>query len=769
MRRRQYRLWAGVLAGATLVMTRLPLVNLIGFEFAVVTAFLIAYAAGCLSATRFVERRCAVLRGHESPGSPVFVLWPVGLANLLLLVPPFLLMSINSLITDPCDYAEGVAFFLLLPVVTALLATAVGAGCGVVTRWPGRACLLFIGYTVLTYGIGVVRLLTQPPVFAYNPIIGYFPGPLYDEVVRITPTLLIARGLALLQGVAVAAGLAVFIDPAGWNVRLRRFIRPLRWPDEAGQSAARWCLMGAVIGLAAAYLYRAPLGLVIDRAYIQRTLGGHVQTPHFDIYYDLNSETARNIARIAQDHEFRYDQLTRFLRVTATRRIQSYLYRSPDQKKRLMGARYTSLERPWDDEMHLNDEAFPHPILKHELAHVLASAFGNRLYGGSDKMGLHEGLAVAADWGEEKLTPHQSSRAMRQLGLAPSLDRVIGTFGFWTEAADRSYTLCGSFVRFLIDQYGIEAFKRAFPSGDFDRVYDKPLAVLIREWTGFLDRVPLSDRDLQLARNRFSVPSLFRRRCAHQVAALDDQGWEHYRSRRYWSAVQTFDQLRRLDPQNPSGLRGLLRATYRVGAYERTENVAREILARPDRPVSLRADAYQARGDVAWTQGRLDRAREEYRQAFRLHASDGSDREALVKLASLERPAVARWVFEYLLADQEQGTRVVFVREAVDREPDFAVGFYLIGRRLFNADAYPQALVYLRRAETASLSDSSLVIENERLIGLSLFYAGEYEQAIRVFQELAVRLPSTGLAHWAQDWAERCRWVQAGQKGVGAR
>lgn len=757
MRLRRYRWWAMTLTVAALLMTQLPLVDDFGFEFAVGAALVCAYAAGCLSALHFVNRKRLI----SSPGGPFPEYWSTLSAHLALLLPLFIIMTIKSVLAGLCNYTEGLAFFALIPGVTVLFATAIGALCGLMATRPRRACLLFIGYTILTFALGIYRLLTEPPVFAYHPIIGYFPGPIYDEVVRITPTLLIARGYVLLQTIAVVAGLTLCVDPAGWRIDPRRLLRRWSWPAEAGYGAARFILLLALAGLALMWVYRAPLGMEIDRTYIRETLGGYRRTPHFDIYYDINAETARRIDLIALDHEYQYDRLSRYLKVTPTRRIRSYIYATPDQKKRLMGARYTSVERPGDDEMHLNDEPFPHPVMRHELAHVLSSSFGNRLYGGSYKMGFHEGLAVAADWDEDRLTPHQWSRAMRQLGLAPALDGILGTVGFWMESPSRSYTLCGSFVRFLIDRYGMDTFKRAFPDGDVQTAYHRPISDLIGEWATFIDGITLSEREVRIARQRFLSPSIFERRCAHEVAALMDFAWDQYGMRRYMAAIETFNRIRALEPNNPSALRGLLYAHYRLGNHERAGDMAAVILSREDRVVGLRTDAHMIQGDMAWKRGDAGAARIRYIQALEMHASDSADREAQIKLAALDHPDIADRVLSYLLADQGQDSQVALVMEAVSMDPAFAPGYYLIGRRLFNAEAYESALPYFIRADTLSLPDDLLETENKRLMGLCFFYTGAYESAAATFRQM-VESDSTSEAmkNTAEEWMARCAWFR---------
>jgi tetratricopeptide (TPR) repeat protein len=752
-----YGVAVAALTAAALIMTRIPLLGDLGFEFAMATAFVAAYANGFLAIFQFAR-----LRTVPSPAGFFPVFWMLCLLTSSTLVPPLAVIGLKGLLTGLCNPLEGMAFYLLLPGITTLLAVALAMLCGLIAPRPRHAVMLFVGCTLVLLGIGIYRMVTQPPVFAYNPVIGYFPGPIYDEIVRITPTLLAARAIDLLGVVAIVAGLHAGVEPQTWTLRPARLWGRYRWPEEAGRSAARLICIAACAGLAAAHAYRASLGIAIDRTHIQRTLGGHKQTEHFDIYYDVNAQTARHIDLIALDHEYQLARLTEFLRVPPpSARIRSYIYGSPEQKKHLMGAGDTSMERPGDDEMHLNDEPFPHPVMKHELAHVLSAAFGNRLYGGSYKMGLHEGLATAADWEEGRLTPHQWSRAMRQLDLAPPLERVLGTFGFWTEAPSRSYTLCGSFVRFLIDRHGIERFKRAFPDGDIEGIYRQPLPDLIRRWEAFIDSIRLSEEELRSARQYFQQPSIFERRCAHEVAALNNEATEAYRRQRYQAAIRLFEQADALQPNHPLTLRGLLYATYWAGAHDRTDSLAARILATPQQTVGLMAEAYLMQGDLAWKHDNVAQARERYRQALALHASERTDRDALVKLDTLGRPRIRTLVREYLLAEPEDGRKLVLVRDALHIDPDFGVGHYLIGRWLFQAEAYRYALPYLLRTRALLVSAPLLEEENLQAIALCYFYMKQYDKAEEAFRRMAETTAYSGKAVRAQEWMVRCRWFAA--------
>ena len=785
LRRKPYLAATSVLTAAAAAMTQMPLVDDLGFEFAFLTAAVATFATGMMTVHLVSGWRGSGPRGDGPRGDGprdtrhsalLALLFGLSLSTLLL---PLAVMYVKSWISGFCNVPEGLGFYLLLPGISVLWSTAVAVLCALATERIRHATLLFLGAMFVSIGISLYRLATEPPVFAYNPIIGYFPGPIYDEVVVITSTLLAARAVVLVSVLAMVAGLCACFDPSVRKIRPSRILKYLgarmnRGPDGgsaeyAGSAATgmamRVLFLVSVVVLAAAYVYRAPLGIVIDRAHIQQTLGGHRQTAHFDIYYDMNTISDWNMDLIAREHEYQLDRVITYLDVPAPEaRIASYIYGNADQKKRLMGARYTSIERPGADEMHLNNASFPHPVLKHELVHVMSAAFGNALFGGSYWIGFHEGLAEAVDWQNDPMNPHEWSRAMRELGLAPPVENLLSMTGFWTAASSRSYTLCGSFVRFLIDRYGLASFKRAFPNGAVEASYGRTTVELIAEWENFVDGITMRDDQLRIARQRFIRPAIFRRHCPHEVAALNDRAWQAYNAQRYRDAVRDFDRVLALEPENPSALRGLLYGTYRQGDYERTESVAQRI-ERPDQTVGLLADAQMVRGDTAWKTGKIDDARRSYEAVVDLQASEAMSRAASIRIEVLDREPIRDTVMTYLTAVTGHWRLVLSVRDAGDLAPDYGTGHYLLGRWLFLSGSYEQTLTYLAKAEAIGLPGEVVRQESLRLEAMSHFYLERYSQSAEAFGRLAALAGSDGDARTAEAWIDRCRWYQQNADG----
>ena len=101
-------------------------------------------------------------------------------------------------------------------------------------------------------------------------------------------------------------------------------------------------------------IFRTDLGFETTAGSLRATLGSSAETRHFRIYYDSTAVPPDEIRWIAAEHEFRYDQVSRFLGTDTGRVVESYLYPGPDAKRRLIGAGNTDIAKPWRGEIHVD-------------------------------------------------------------------------------------------------------------------------------------------------------------------------------------------------------------------------------------------------------------------------------------------------------------------------------------------------------------------------------------------------------------------------------
>lgn len=739
------------------ILAWVPLFNVLGYEFAA--------AIGLVFGILFPPFATRLIWG--SSGGYLHQFGRVVVGGWMLCLIPLAVILTNALFVRNCDPLEGFAFYLLIPIITVPYVSAV------VIFWHAAlrkrvllACYLHLLASVL---LAAHNLVFHPPVFTYHGLIGFFPGPIYDERVSITVVFVLARLIVFLFS-ATLLWLAFLIADANSTPGADERQPLLYWLGlwSSGGWTRRDVLQRSVLCLlfaaSAMVLVRQDTwGLRPTRSSIQRELGGRYETEHFLIYYDQLARTADDLQQIALDHEFRYNQLRHFFDLEPMTKTGSYVYASPEQKKRLMGARHTAVEDPINHEMHLNDQDFPHPLLKHELAHVFASQI-HPVFRGSLKMGLHEGIAVAAEWDDGALSIHQWSRAMQELGIAPPVQSVMSAWGFWTESASRSYTQAGSFVRFLVDTYGMSSFGQAFPTGNFRKAYSKPLDSLVDEWQDFLRSVPFGEHERVLAEYRFTRPSILAQPCAHEIAEWSNRAWANYSRGEYRHAVSEFRKIHQWDPANPRHLRGLLWALYAHGDLDEAGEVAQSIIDHPKASQQLTGLARKRLGDIHWLLSDTERAATLYQEVMSARLSEDTRREMVVKLDALasEHAQVFRDVLLIPQPDSRESlpdnARMFRLCQIADETND-PTALYLIGRRLFFGDDWRYAVDYLKRS-LAGLSDNSvsLIAETHRLIALCHYHLKQYTEAVAWFESWASHVRMDGDRLRAADWVERCEW-----------
>ena len=783
-----YWLWFIAFGILALVLANVPLFNILAFEFCAVIALCISFAGAHVTLTvlRQMKRQPGALTG--TPGQVVLrcfceaLLFNAGLLGL-----PLGIILLNAFRVENCNFSEGFLFFGILPVISCVYATAAGVFFGFWTNRRWLAYLAYLGYLLISYIPVVVNLIFHPPVFAYHATFGYFPGPIYDFIVPITGILLIARTETLLWAL-LFLGLTVSICEVSRDTGL---MPQLRWRKLVSPLSRRVWLYLLVIGLLGFQFYAGALGIRPTRDDIASELGGLRETAHFEIIYARELEA--EIDRIAEDCEFRYAQLAAYLKPDDTplsRKVRAYIYASPGQKKRLIGAGSTSVEDPFGHGFHIHVQGFPHPVLKHELAHVFTVPWSPLKV--SLKVGLHEGIAVAADWSEDRLTGHQWAKAMHQMGIAPSLSSVMG-FGFWGHAGSRSYLLAGSFVRFLVDTYGIEKFKGVFPTGNFVKHYAKDLSSLEAEWIEFLETIPVQDNDTTYATYRLKRPSVFEQVCAHEMAALRDAAWRAYYRRDFATASETFGTMLSDEPDNLRTLRGLMYSEYRMRNYDKALLLATRIVSEEDTRFS--PEAMLLKGDIYWLKGEHEEAMEVYTAVEVEH--EAIEQGRIKRIVAFSYPDVApmdwnvqlhevvrenrslRELLRVVLVERiDSAEKMAYLSMCIQAEPDMWLAYLLVGELLHGEKAWQSSNQYLRRAvallEKSRISDEipslaqltpqqyqSLVLDVRRTIGINAYHQKDYGTAIEVFEMIAKdeTLPA-GVTLNAAEWKQRCQWAQ---------
>ncbi len=750
----------GLIAGGGVFLVRLPLLGMPGFELSLVLSLGIGLLGGVVGASAgFLERR--LIQGRDPrpggaqrmdlPAQSVFHAIAAGaLLNGLFLLPPLVAATLYAIASTVCDPFEHVGFVPLLPFPSALLASAAGVCCALGARGKTGAFLRYLLLVAVSAGVTAWPIVFGPQVFAFNHFGGVLPGPLYDEALAVTPAIGWFRVQTLLLAVCLWLLASVLLD-----MRDGRLGRPHLRPGPL-------VLLGAMAVCGFALEERASqLGYRMTEAHLTEQLGGIRESEHFLITYP-RGKPRLEVDRLVRDLEFQHQQLSGFLGVSPPGRIRVYLYPSAEVKSVLVGAGRTQFAKPWQHSLHVNDAPFPHGVLRHELAHVMAAPLGSgpfqvtSRYGVIPVMGIIEGLAVAADDPVDELTLHQWAAGMRREGLAPDVREILGPRGFYQSAPARAYTLVGSFLRYLADTYGTQKLGQLYARGDFETSYGRTLDALATEWERHLETVTIAPAQLNQAFARFRQPSLFVRPCAREVATLHARASQLLASDPE-AALADFRRCSLLQPGEPTYRLGEAAALVRMErggeALRLLTDVALGVAGKP----SLEAEVLLAQADVATEVGSPDQAGTLLQRVLALDTSSAVERTARVKLAALSSPVAGPAVWHYFRPGSDE-LRLLRLSNALEQEPGNVAVAYLLGRRLVQSGEPALGEGYLARVLASAGVPDSLLKETWRLRAEALYLAGDCPGVV----DLAGKLPDLGevLRRQVNGWVARCDFEQ---------
>lgn len=363
---------------------------------------------------------------------------------------------------------------------------------------------------------------------------------------------------------------------------------------------------------------------------------------------------------------------------------------------------------------------------------------------------------------------------MREMEIAPPLSAIMG-IGFWGHAGSRSYLLAGSFVRFLVDTYGIEKFKGVFPTGNFVKHYGKELQLLETEWIHFLEGVPLRDTDINYTAYRLKQRSAFEQVCTHEMAALRDTAWQAYYRKDFVTAVETFGTMLSDEPDSLSTLRGLMYSAYRMQDYEKALSLANRIASVEDTRFS--PEALLLIGDIYWLKNEHEKAMGAYVSIETEYET--FERLRMKRIAALSYPdsvqsqpngemreerSLRELLRDVLVASKPVSEKMALLSVCIQTAPESWLPYLLTGELLQKEKAWQISNAYLHQAVERLIPQQhgKLILEIRRLIGINAYQQKDYETAQKAFRSIAeTTILPLGETLSAQNWIQRCQWAES--------
>lgn len=731
-------LLVAVNGAASLVCALVAICARPGYESALVLAPVAALTCGLWATYVVVGARRG---GDDAPARTLIsrTLVPI----LAALGADLVILLAAGLLRGLCDPVQGLGFFAMGPLTSGLAAGLMGMA--VALAVPGRIWpfVAWIGVLLMHLAWDAALAYFTPQVFVYDHLLGHFAGPLYDEDVRLSLTHLLFR-LHTVARVALLVAVAIALhDPVIQRLRLSRLRRtvPLAWAVVTVAAFATTTAVSPACGL------RTTHGTIV------RTLGATMQTEHLTIHHPASLDvTQREL--LAVEAEVRYDQLEEFFGGAPEDRLVIYVFPDAATMRRLTGTGPTSVAKPWLGATTIVYRPTPHPVLKHEMAHLFSAAWApgplstpGTLWGLLADPLMLEGTAVAAEWDGDPLDPHTQAAALIRAGVIDDPASISGT-GFFTHQGGVSYTLSGSFVRFLRDEHGAAAIRSWYSGEEFHRAFTITQKEALKRWSAYLETIPVPETWIAAMKLSYSQPSIFARPCPHQVANLIQDAGERIAAGEHQEADQLLSRACNIAPEDVHLDLARFRMAVMRGDAAAAQSVLQDLEGAALAEGPLRAKLLEASGDVAWMKGDPGEASGRYAASLALTAADEPRRLRAMKRWACTHMGASTELRDYLLGslvdEPERGEQAVkLLRKLTVDHPGSVELEYLLARALYNVGSYQEAAQMFDRALQAPLPDP--VIEGEaRLMGTwAKLRGGDVQAASRALEALQTPEPAS--------------------------
>ena len=503
-----------ILILTNLILIKLPLVGILGYEFSAANAILLYLIGGVYL--------IHVLRSERQGELELLQIWRLNKNRLLtFVIIPFLIGLISSFFFSKCPLFEGILFYLVITVPAYLLGLTFAYYTFALSK-KYSYLFFFISFIVLIF-LPLDELFFNPQVYFYNPIIGYFPGTIYDENIRID-RLLIAYRILNLSFVVVILYLAQLM-------RQKKML------------AKSFSLLIIVLVALTFSILKPLLFLSTDKESLNKRLHNTLSTDNFFIHYGNKSLFVNRTKYVALLHEYYLDQIKNQLGIRFSQKIDSYVFRNREQKQELMGAGNANIAKPWLRQIYLNYSSYEE-TLKHELVHIIASSFGTTVLKVADNFNsaMIEGLAVAIDDNYDGRPVHYLAKLAWQGGYRVSIPTLFSGINFFAQTSSISYIYAGSFIKYLIDRFGIGTVKHLYRSTDFKKYCGKDIHQLSNDYVEFLNNYRIVSNKYQ-AQLYFGSKTIFKKYCPRFAASQTREASKYFQRGKFNNALELFKDV----------------------------------------------------------------------------------------------------------------------------------------------------------------------------------------------------------------------------------
>jgi hypothetical protein len=552
---------------------------------------------------------------------------------------PLIISLINTLAFQICPPWSGILFYATFVII----AFFIGISLGTIILFSFsryHLVLFWLTYLAILF-LPLLEVYFRPQIYLYHSVFTFFPGTIYDDLISLDSKLLLFRFLSMLP----------FLLPMIYISLLRNHSERIKVLP-----------MVLFVFLYCTYIWSKPiLGFSTTNKILKENLTESVITPNFIINYPVSLDR-QEINNLILHHEFYFTKIGKQTKIGFKDKIESYIFQSREQKRKLFGAGNADVAKPWLKQVYTQYGSY-NSSLKHELIHVIAGEVGSTVLKIADNFNpsMIEGYAMAIENNYSGYDIHFLANTANESNFKSNIPFLFSGFNFLSGTSSISYIYAGSFVKYLIEIYGIEKVNKLYGKLNFSSIYGKSLDELNSDYLLYLENLDYAP-DTNKAQLFFGRQSLFKRNCPRVTAQNLKTAWEHFNNLQYETAYEKFKSTYKYSA-NYSALRGSIESQIALKNYDNAlSNLNKEIIH--FEKSSYYFNLLFRKADIMGMQENYIGADSVYKKLLRISPSDAYTYLTKLRLSLLEKSK--KLYNTYLTAESTE--RFLFLSKNLNRK-----------------------------------------------------------------------------------------------------
>jgi len=491
-----------IAASVNIFLQFLPLTNVMGYEISAINGIILFILFG-VSILRLGKK--------EKKFDPFYIIKTRLIFFLGLILLPLIISLFNTLVLNICPFKGGIEFYLIDTIPAAFIGMVLAAiSLKISFRYSYFIFTTIFACFVLT---PILEIYFYHQMFFYNPLIGFFPGTIYDENISMHSKHFLYQLFSV--KITFLAYILLIKKENRYKIYLPIFIAYF---------------------LGVSFL-KPMMGFATNQSKIEKILPEKYLSEHFEIIYP-GGISDKKIKTIAAEHEFYFQKIKKQLGFEPEGKITSILFENRKQKGKIFGAENADVAKLWMNTIYLQIGEYTN-TLEHEMAHVFSKEIGTTPFkvASGFNFSFIEGFAMAVEdeYGGKEVHNFAALAYKNNFKVLP-VDLFDG-LSFFGNVSGLSYVIAGSFIKFLNDKYSPEQVNKVYGSGNFEEHFSKSIETLSKEYEEFISLYPV-EQNPYTSLVYFGRKPLIKRFCPRYIAAQKAKA-EKFMSKKMYKETKT--------------------------------------------------------------------------------------------------------------------------------------------------------------------------------------------------------------------------------------